>query len=236
MVKDSQVTIEVRKRDNQTRSVTLRRAVKVEDFAEARPERLTEIRPGIFYVDLDRIGEELFLKALPELEKAKGIVFDLRGYPNVSPVVISHLIDSRVQSARWMIPIVTTPDHRSFTEFNTNGRWDLDPIAPRLKAKIAFLTDGRAISYAESYLGIIEAYKLAEIVGEPTAGTNGNINPVSLLGDYSIVWTGMKVVKQDGSRHHGVGIQPTVPVSRTIRGVSEKRDEQLERAIEIVSR
>lgn len=45
----------------------------------------------------------------------------------------------------------------------------------------------------------------------------------------------MKVLKHDGSKHHGVGIQPTVPVSRTIRGVSEMRDEQLERAIAVVS-
>jgi hypothetical protein len=29
-------------------------------------------------------------------------------------------------------------------------------------------------------MGIIEAYKLAEIVGEPTAGTNGDINPFAL--------------------------------------------------------
>jgi hypothetical protein len=49
-------------------------------------------------------------------------------------------------------------------------------------------------------------------------------------------WTGMKVLKQDGSRHHGVGIVPTVPALRTLRGVAEGRDEQLERAIEVVSR
>lgn len=34
--------------------------------------------------------------------------------------------------------------------------------------------------------------------------------------------------------HHGVGIQPTVRVSPTIRGIAEKRDEQLERATAIV--
>ncbi len=84
-------------------------------------------------------------------------------------------------------------------------------------------------------MGIIEAYKLAEIVGEPTAGTNGNINPFTLTGNYTVVWTGMKVLKHDGSQHHGIGIQPTVPVSQTIRGVRERRDEQLERAITIVS-
>jgi C-terminal processing protease CtpA/Prc len=96
-----------------------------------------------------------------------------------------------------------------------------------------FLTDGRAISYAESIMGIIEAYKIAEIVGEPTAGTNGNINPLDLPGGYRVIWTGMRVLKHDGSQHHGVGIQPTVRVSPTLRGITEKRDEQIETAIRI---
>lgn len=56
-------------------------------------------------------------------------------------------------------------------------------------------------------MGIVEAYKLGEIVGENTAGTNGNINPVKLPGGYTAYYTGMKVLKHDGSRHHGVGFQ-----------------------------
>lgn len=97
------------------------------------------------------------------------------------------------------------------------------------------MTNGSAISYAETYLGIIEHYQLAEIVGQSTAGTNGNVNKLILLDSYRICWTGMKVLKHDGSQHHGVGILPTVPVERTIKGIAEKRDEFLEKAIEIVS-
>jgi hypothetical protein len=41
----------------------------------------------------------------------------------------------------------------------------------------------------------------------------------------------MKVLKHDGSRHHGVGILATVPVSRTRAGVAEGKDEALERAL-----
>ena len=95
---------------------------------------------------------------------------------------------------------------------------------------------GGAISAAETWLGIVEHYKLAAIVGGPTAGTNGNINPITLPGGYIMGWTGMKVLKHDGSRHHGVGIQPTVPARRTLQGVAEGRDELLERAIEEVLR
>jgi C-terminal processing protease CtpA/Prc len=202
---------------------------------ETRPPQVGEIKPGIFYLDLERIKDEDVEAVLPKLQQARGIIFDLRGYPSVSPKLISYLIDKPVESARWLIPIITAPDRKGKMSYNEPNRWMLEPIAPRLKAKMAFITDGRAISYAESYLGIIEAYKLADIVGEPTAGTNGNVNPLKLPGNFTMVWTGMKVLKHDGSQHHGVGIQPTVPVARTIRGISEGRDEQLEKAIAVVS-
>jgi C-terminal processing protease CtpA/Prc len=233
-VKDSEIKLEVQTQNGAARSVSLLRNIQAQNLKETRPAKVQELKPGIFYLDLDRIKDEDFQAILPQLEKAKGIIFDVRGYPGVSPVVISHLIDKPAQSARWMIPIITAPDHKGNTEYNTSGRWTLEPIAPRLTAKIAFLIDGRAISYAETYMGIIEAYKLAEIVGEPTAGTNGNVNPFVLPGGYMVAWTGMKVLKHDGSQHHGIGIHPTVPVPRTIKGVTEKRDEQLERAIAIV--
>ncbi|HEX3085104.1 MAG TPA: S41 family peptidase, partial [Pyrinomonadaceae bacterium] len=184
--KDSELALEVQGEDGQTRAVVLHRTM--ENLNETRPPKISELKPGIVYVALDRIKDEDFQAALPQLEKASGIIFDLRGYPSVSRMVISHLIDAPVTSARWMVPIITTPDHINIVNYDTGGRWDLKPIAPRLKAKLAFLTDGRAISYAESYMGIIEAYKLAEIVGEPTAGTNGNINPITFPGNYTIVW------------------------------------------------
>ena len=83
-------------------------------------------------------------------------------------------------------------------------------------------------------MGIVEHYKLGEIVGGPTAGTNGNVNSFSLPGGYAVSWTGMKVLKHDGSQHHGIGILPTIPVSRTRAGVAAGRDELLERAVQAV--
>jgi C-terminal processing protease CtpA/Prc len=71
-------------------------------------------------------------------------------------------------------------------------------------------------------------------VGQPTAGTNGNINPFVLPGDFRITWTGMKVLKHDGSQHHLIGIQPTVPAKRTIQGIIEGRDELFEKALKII--
>lgn len=200
---------------------------------EDRPEPIQEIRPGIVYVDLERITDEEFQDALPDLARAGGLVFDLRGYPSVSTGVLAHLIAGPVSSPRWLVPVVTRPNRVGMT-FRTSG-WSVEPEAPRLEARAVFLADGRAVSYAETYLGIVEHHGIAEIVGGATAGTNGNVNTLRLPGGYVVSWTGMKVLKQDGSRHHGVGIHPTVPVSRTIAGVRDGRDEVLERALELLS-
>ncbi|HEX4960649.1 MAG TPA: S41 family peptidase [Thermoanaerobaculia bacterium] len=231
-----EVRLALRHPDGTAASVTLRRTLPNQGWQtvpETRPEKIAEVKPGIFYVDLDRISDDDFKGALDRLAAAKGIIFDLRGYPKVSPIVLAHLTSKTISSARWYVPIVFRPDHQDlYFDFSN---WPVEPQPPRFPGKVAFLTDGRAISYAETYMGIVENYKLAAIVGGPTAGTNGNVNPFTLPGGYRLVWTGMKVLKHDGSRHHGIGIQPTVPVSRTLAGVAAGRDEVLEKGIAVVS-
>ena len=169
------------------------------------------------------------------LAKAKGVVFDLRGYPNNNHEVISHLLTSK-DTNNWMhIPQIVYPDRERIAGW-TNYGWHMEPKEPKIAGKTVFLTDGTAISYAESFMGYIEGYKLAEIVGQPTAGTNGNVNPFDLPGGYSFSWTGMKVVKHDGSQHHLIGIQPTVPLQRTLKAVREGRDEYIEKALQVIQR
>ena len=198
------------------------------------PEKIAELSPGTFYVDLGRITTTDFDAALPKLVAAKGIVFDMRGYPSQvnTAAVLAHLSDSTIQSARFESPVITLPD-RAGMGFISGG-WTITPIAPRIGARVAFLSGGGSISYAESTLGVVEEYRLADIVGEASAGTNGNVNPFTLPGGYTVSWTGMRVTKRNGTPHHGVGIIPTVPVSPTVAGIRAGRDEVLERAVQVV--
>ncbi len=198
-----------------------------------RPENGSAVAAGISYFDLQGAANEALEKVFKKLEAADGIVFDLRGYPGDAAYrLLPHLIDQRAASAQWNVPVVTLPDRQEWTW--RQSAWDLQPSDTPLDAEIAFLADGRAISYAESIMGIVEHYKLGEIVGSATAGTNGNVNPFSLPGGYNVSWTGMKVLKHDGSQHHGVGILPTVPAEPTAQGIAAGRDEVLEKAIEVL--
>jgi len=231
--RDDSLALVVQGADGAPRRVVVRRPPRSVTPPLPRPAKIAEVKPGIWYVDVSRVDDEEFGKAVDTLAAARGVIFDVRGYPGrlgISP--LAHLTDTTVTCAQWHVPIVTSPDHRDLAfEFSN---WKVEPLGPRFRGRVAFLIDGRAISYAETWLGIVEHYRMGVLVGEPTAGTNGNVNTIGLPGGYFVRFTGMKVLKHDGSRHHGVGIHPDVPASRTVAGVRAGRDEQLEKAIEVV--
>ncbi len=205
-------------------------------YPEYRPEKISEVKPGIFYVDLTRLTTEELNGKIPELADAKGVIFDVRGYPKLECDFLNNLSDKKLYSAKWNVPQIIYPDYENLVGFDTSERWEMEPLEPQFKGKIVFMTNGGAISYAESLMGIVEAYSLGEIIGEQTAGTNGNVNPIYLPGGYTAQFTGMKVLKHDDTPHYGVGIHPTIPVSRTIKGIREKRDEFLEKALELIEK
>lgn len=192
------------------------------------------IEEGIYYVDLDRAPMDRINEEMNQIASSPAVIFDLRGYPNRNHQVIQHLLTSPDTSDQWMkIPNIIYPDQQNKVGYQNFG-WQLEPAEPHITGNVVFITDARAISLAESFMSFIEHYELAEIVGQPTAGTNGNVNSMVLPGGYRFAWTGMKVTKHDGSQHHLIGIQPTIPVDKTINGVREGRDEFLEKAIQVV--
>ncbi|HJN77469.1 MAG TPA: S41 family peptidase [Myxococcota bacterium] len=216
----------------QATPLTVKAAAEVLE-TELGPVDGAEVGDGIYYFDLDGADMEELEPFLKTLADARGVIFDLRGYPgSAGSQLLGYLSDDWLRSAIWKSPIYTLPDQEAVT-WDLSGRWRLRPRRPRLTENVVFITDGRAISYAESCLGIIEHYELGEIVGAPSAGTNGNINLFQPLPGVNVVWTGMRVVKHDGSEHHGVGVLPTVPVEPTLAGVAQGRDELLERALEV---
>ena len=151
---------------------------------------------GIYYINIGNTPMKDIKEIMPKLASAKGIICDLRGYPKGNHELINHLLSVQ-DTNKWMfIPKIIYPDYEKVTY--TGMGWNLTPATPHINAKVIFLTGGGAISYAESYMGFIKHYKLATIVGQPTAGANGNVNPFKVAGNCTIRFTGMKVKLQDG--------------------------------------
>lgn len=190
----------------------------------------SEPRPGVIYVDLVQVTEQDLKEHLAVLASARGVVLDDRGYPSAAAMrLLPHLSDQTLKSSPFEMLTFTRPDQQEVA-FENKG-WTLPPIAPRVAGKLVLLTGGGTISYAESWAGVFENARLGAIVGGPTAGTNGDINRMTLPGGYLVLFTGLRVRKPDGSPHHGVGIIPTDAVEQTLAGVRAGRDEVLERGV-----
>jgi C-terminal processing protease CtpA/Prc len=203
------------------------------EFARPAIERLAD---DTYYVDLSRAELSEIDAMATTLAAARGVVFDLRAYPNVEIGVLSYLLTRPARiSAGMAIPHVIRPDHvaNAVTSWETSED-ELPPREPHFRGRVAFLTGPGAISLAETMLAMVERDHLGAIVGSPTAGTNGNIAEVILPTGCRTRFTGLRVNRPDGSRFHLIGIQPTIPVGRTIAGVAAGRDEVLERGLAYV--
>lgn len=188
----------------------------------------------IWYIDMGRAEPKDINPLIRKFARAKGIVLDFRGYPRGTQYLFQHMTDQHMQSQKWQIPKQIYPDRHDMANFQTSGRWQMPPKKPRFAGKMVFITNGSAISYAESCMAIVAEYELGEIIGSPTAGANGNINPFSLPDGYRVVWTGMRVVNHDDSQHHVRGVAVTKPMKPTIDGIRDGRDELLQAAIQSI--
>ncbi len=225
--------------DGQEREVRVVRSEPLERVREpaaitpgARPAPMSQPAPGIVYLNLDGLSDDAFHTHVEALSQAEAIIFDLRG-GRVRVTSLAHLSDETLHSARWQIPVVTRPDGEG-RRFQTMDL-PLLPAEPVFPGRVAILVDESTIGAAEIYASIAKHYALADIVGSPTAGSCGEVIAMALPGGYRIRWTGMKVLKPDGSPLHRVGVHPTVPVARTVAGVAAGRDEVLERAVQLLS-
>jgi C-terminal processing protease CtpA/Prc len=189
-----------------------------------------QLSGGVWYVDLSKISSAELDAALPKLAAAPAVIFDVRAYPgDGGEQILPHLLD-HAEDAKWMsVAQIIRPDHAAAT--SQGFGWHLAPAEPHLGGRIAFLTGPGAISYAESVMGFVEGERLAMIVGEPTAGTNGNVAVMMEPTGCSTSFTGMRVTRHDGTRSHLIGIVPTITATRTIAGVRAGKDEVLDAAL-----
>ena len=207
---------------------------RLEPPPEKRPEPIVELEPGIWYVDLTRTEISKVTPRLEEIARARGVVFDVRGYPgDAGARILPYLLDAG-ENDRWMHVARITGPLGEAAGWNSFG-WNLSPVKPHIGGKVVFLSDARAISYAESVMGYVADRKLGTIVGSDTAGTNGNVVSLATPGRFNVGFTGMRVTGHDGrTTFHLVGVRPDIPLVPTVEGLRGGRDEVLERGLAVV--
>ncbi len=233
------VTITVRK-NNVLHKVIADRANAFEAYIPGNAGYLKRgngwINPDVYYFDLTR--NSLSQENFDVLKTAKSIIFDLRGYvfnQTISVDLVPALIMDTLKAVRIFNPKILYPDLKNLTYHS-----DYDTYVPNLKnritAQVVFLTDASAISASESLLGLIKDFHLGTIIGQPTAGTTGDVNIAYLPGNLIVYFSGMLVKNSDGSKHHLKGIVPDVYATQTQKSIAQREDLVLNTAIKFIRR
>lgn len=102
--------------------------------------------------------------------------------------------------------------------------------------KIVILVDEDTQSQSEFCAMSFRTNPQSIVVGNTTAGADGNVTSVTLSGGIQTMFSGLGVYYPDGTETQRVGIIPDVYVWPTVQGLREGRDEILEKALEILSR
>ncbi|MFE8702830.1 ABC transporter permease subunit [Cytobacillus sp. FJAT-54145] len=202
-----------------------------------RDGSVKELEEGIFYVNLIGTKTEDIQPHIPTLANAKGIIFDIRGVPDLAMrELFSHLIVEPAKGAQFLIPQVIYPNYENVIWFNdqVEREWLLNPKEPNFKGKFAFLISEDTIAEGEAFLHYVIENKLGEVVGEQTAGATGLVNTSVLPGGVTFNWTGMLVKNREGVPSHKMGIPPNYPVVQTIEAIKAGRDEYIEKALEVL--
>lgn len=240
--KDSVVKLRLRSSDNQVREVSMPRSASIMDpkFAATlqRSTPVIQILPGGFgYVDLARLQAGEVDKMFDAIKNTPAVIFDMRGYPNGTAWSIGPRLTEKKNPvvALFSRPFVSGPS-LSDPELADTGSHSFSQKMPDrkgdvYKGKVVMLINEDAISQSEHTCLFFETATDVTFIGTPTAGANGDVTFMILPGNVQVSFSGHDVRHGDGRQLQRVGIQPTIRVAPTIRGLIEGRDEILERAV-----
>ncbi len=239
----SEVTLQIKRGFQQLDLTQIRTETQANMFFNAVSEfdfpDIAELEPGIFYVNLFSTSAEAFAQHKPQLAEAKGIIFDNRWDGESSGQAINkirdllpHLTQTTVGSAQWGIPQISLPDREQMGYGYSD--WEVEPAEPFFAGKHVMINVPSVVSAGETFMGMLDHYDLVTTVGEATAGCNGNVNYIELIGGARAWFTGMRVLKHDNSQLHLIGYEPDYPVQKSIEALVTGRDEYLEQALAVV--
>lgn len=181
---------------------------------------------NIGYIDLANLEMKDQDAMMHELNATKGIIIDIRNYPNFRPYRIAkRLIQKDKEFAK-----LTMPDFSYPGKFVWKKTEAITPIKNEYyTGKVVLLVNEETQSAAEFLTLLLQTGDNVITLGSQTAGADGDICKVSFLG-FKAFMSGLGVFYPDGTETQRKGVKVDITVQPTIKGIQEGRDELIESA------
>ena len=191
---------------------------------------------NIGYIFFSNLNRKNLDSAMNVVAKTKAIIFDMRNYPAdgyATYYTPDYLLSRPKIYARNTYPDFTLPGIFKYkvanddTDFSRVGKYNARPYP----GKIILLVDYRTQSAAEWACMTLMTAADVIVIGNQTAGADGNVTRATLPGNYKINFSGLGIYFPDGAETQRKGIPINIKVKYTIRDIIQHRDPVLDRAI-----
>lgn len=238
-----QLTLTLKDEKGASKDVTIRRVGSKQRHGSGRGPFGWRMLPGqIAYVALNSFGDDTaaneYLKAFPEISKAKAIIFDVRhngggsgdvGFRVLKTLSPKPFATSHAATRNYLPSMRAWGRPDSMHDF-PDGLEQADP-AHQFAGKVVVLTSAMTFSAAEDFAVAFDVMKRGVIMGEATGGSTGQPLMLTLPGGGQARICTKQDTYPDGKAFVGIGVQPHVVVHPTVADFRANRDTVLEAAI-----
>lgn len=194
-----------------------------------------QLENGVFLIQLYSFtgdSPKLFRKALREfmLSKSDKLILDLRGNPG-------GYLNAAVDMASWFLPqgkVIVREDFGGDKKEEVTKSKGYDIFTDKLKFVI--LIDGGSASASEILAGALHEYGKATLVGEKSFGKGSVQELVEITPETSLKVTIARWLTPKGVSISDNGIMPDVVVPLSEQDIKDKKDTQLEKALELLKK
>ncbi len=191
---------------------------------------------GIFVIKLYQFSESapsLFRKAMTDFQASGDtkLILDLRGDPG-------GYLDGAIDIASWFLPAgtkVVIEDYGESQEQTVHRSKGYD-VWDEKKDSMIILVDGGSASASEIVAGALSENGVGKLVGEQTYGKGSvqEVIKVTTMPETSLKVTIAKWLTPNGISISKQGLTPDVKVEVTSKDIENKKDPQMEKAVELL--
>jgi C-terminal processing protease CtpA/Prc len=215
------------------------------------PLQVDTLADSIVWVRLSSFADpgvaRAFDRAFPDFAAVRGMILDLREHDGVGGGretgyrILGRLVRRPLLTSRWRTPQYR-PAYRGQDMPDSAGAWFAAPpdtIAPRsdlpvFPGPVAMLSSSRTGGSAEDMLIAYRNAGRGPIIGEPSAGSAGQVSELRLHRDWRLRLTVTRDAFPDGTEIQGIGIAPELPVDVSVSEFLAGKDAPLDRAREYI--
>ncbi len=202
-------------------------------FSRDEQGKSFELLPGnIGYINLEHIQASDVDTIKQQLRGTKGAIIDIRNYPRAFVVhTLGRFFTAQPKEfAKFTVVNINNPGEINFDHHAT-----LSGELLSYQNKVIVIINQETQSMAEYTAMAFRAGDNTLLIGSTTAGADGNTSRIVLPGGIATAISGIGVYYPDGTQTQRVGIVPDIEVLPTIAGIKERRDELLEKAINLIN-